>query len=139
MGQYQYGRFYDINTMGGHFQRSIPMRNSIAGTTRNYFPQNHAPVGGHFAEFAPSDFNRDHTTFVEYFIPRSMSDFNLSIIKPEVLPGVEGQVLQPVLKNKNGAKSGEGTTNSKMRVTFQDDMALGQNLPPPPPSAEDFM
>ncbi|KAL1453761.1 hypothetical protein WDU94_010075, partial [Cyamophila willieti] len=124
-------RFYDINA--GHFQRSVPMRNSIAGTTSGYYA-----TGGHFGEFGPSDISRDQpTTFVEYFIPRSMSDFNLSIIKPE--PVVEGQVLQPVLKNnKSGAKS--GGENNKMRVTFQDDRTLGDEIPPPPPpAADEFM
>uniref|UniRef100_A0A8D8ZTP5 Uncharacterized protein n=1 Tax=Cacopsylla melanoneura TaxID=428564 RepID=A0A8D8ZTP5_9HEMI len=132
MGQFpSYGRLYDINT-GGHFQRSVPMRNSIAGTTSGYYATSQA---GHFGEFGPSDISRDHpTTFVEYFIPRSMSDFNLSIIKPE--PVAEGQVLQPVLKNnKSGAKS--GGDNNKMRVTFQDDRSLGDELPPPPPTAAD--
>lgn len=143
MGQYPgagvYGRFYDINTTGGHFQRSIPMRNSIAGSTSNYFSANHHASGaGHFGEFGPSDIGRDHTTFVEYFIPRSMSDFNLSLIKPDAIPASEGQILQPVLKTKTGPKSGEGG-NMKMRVTFQDDMGLSDNLPPPPPTADEFM
>lgn len=106
--------------------RSIPMRNSIAGSTSNYFAPN---SGGHFAEF--SDISRDQP-FVEYFIPRSMSDFNLSLIKPEGVP--TGQILQPVLKNKNGAKPEAG----KMRVTFQDDMGVGEELPPPP-ATDEFM
>lgn len=95
---------YDINTFSlprsknvyinsGNFQRAVPMRSSI-GCQR-------------IASNEP---------LVEYFIPRSISEFNLSIINNESLPPLPPSALKT--PSKDQARSRE-----KM-VTFEDDAII---------------
>lgn len=81
-------------SVGGNFTRAIPTRNSTGGPKLSSEP------------------------LVEYFVPRSVSEFNLSVLVSDPIPALPPSALR---------SSKDLTTRSKDKmVTFEDDQVALQ-------------